>query len=56
MYLKAVEIREEVLGEDNIEVAKCLTLLADLYIDELRNYHAAEKCYLQALPICKLFK
>lgn len=53
MHLKAIEIKESILGKDNPEVALSLGHLASLYTFQLRKFHEAEQLYLRSITICK---
>lgn len=53
MHLKAIEVKESVLGKDDPEVALSLGHLASLYTYQLKNYKEAEKLYLRSKSICK---
>lgn len=54
MHLKAIEIKESILGKDNPEVALSLGHLASLYTYQLKKYQEAEVLYLRSKTICKL--
>jgi len=56
MHLKAIEIKESILGNDNPEVALSLGHLASLYTYQLKKYQEAEVLYLRSKTICKLQK
>jgi len=53
MHLKAIEIKEKILGKDNPEVALSLGHLASLYAYQLKRFKEAEKLYLRSKAICK---
>lgn len=53
MHLKAIEIKESILGENNPDVALSLGHLASLYTYQLKKYHEAEQLYLRSKKICK---
>lgn len=53
MHLKAIEIKESILGKDNPEVALSLGHLASLYTFQLGKFRAAEQLYLRSKTICK---
>lgn len=53
MHLKAIEIKESILGKDNPEVALSLGHLASLYTFQLGKFHEAEQLYLRSKNICK---
>jgi len=54
MHLKAIDIKESILGKDNPEVALSLGHLASLYTYQLKKYQEAEVLYLRSKTICKL--
>ncbi|CAI6343297.1 unnamed protein product [Macrosiphum euphorbiae] len=51
MHLKAIEIKESILGKDNPEVALSLGHLASLYTYQLKKYRDAEELYLRSKTI-----
>lgn len=53
MHLKAIEIKEAILGKDDPEVALSLGHLASLYTYQLKRYNEAEQLYLRSKAICK---
>lgn len=54
MHLKAIEIKESILGKDNPEVALSLGHLASLYTYQLKKFKDAELLFLRSKKICKL--
>lgn len=52
MHLKAIEIKESILGKDDPEVALSLGHLASLYTYQLRYFREAEQLYLRSKKIC----
>lgn len=52
MHLKAIEIKESILGKDDPEVALSLGHLASLYTYQLNKYQEAEILYLRSITIC----
>lgn len=52
MHLKAIEIKESILGKDDPEVALSLGHLASLYAYQLNRYNEAEQLYLRSKTIC----
>lgn len=52
MQLKAIEIKESILGKDHPEVALSLGHLASLYLYQLKKYKEAEQLYLRSKKIC----
>uniref|UniRef100_A0A0K2TZ00 Amyloid protein-binding protein 2 n=1 Tax=Lepeophtheirus salmonis TaxID=72036 RepID=A0A0K2TZ00_LEPSM len=56
MHLKAIEIKEKLLGNDDHEVALSVGHLASLYTYDLKEYSKAELLYLRSIEIgIKLF-
>merc|ERR1719158_2325117 len=56
MPLKAIEIKESLLGMDDYEVALSVGHLASLYNYDMSEYHKAEALYLRSIKIgSKLF-
>lgn len=53
MHLKAIKIKEKILGKDDPEVALSLGHLASLYAYQLKRFNEAEKLYLRSKAICK---
>ncbi|CAG9786968.1 unnamed protein product [Diatraea saccharalis] len=56
MHLKAIAIKEELLGPDDYEVGLSIGHLASLYNYHMNMHHAAEQLYLRSISISlKLF-
>ncbi|KAJ8044165.1 Amyloid protein-binding protein 2 [Holothuria leucospilota] len=53
MHLKAIEIKENLLGEDDYEVALSVGHLASLYNYDMTLFDKAEKLYLRSISIGK---
>ena len=53
-HLKAIEIKERLLGRDDYEVALSVGHLASLYNYDMKKYPEAEKLYLRSIAIGKL--
>jgi hypothetical protein len=53
MHLKAIEIKERLLGPDDYEVALSIGHLASLYNYDMEKYDEAEKLYLRSIAIGK---
>jgi hypothetical protein len=53
MHLKAIEIKESILGKNSPDVALSLGHLASLYTYQLKKFHEAELLYLRSITICK---
>ncbi|XP_071848828.1 amyloid protein-binding protein 2-like [Apostichopus japonicus] len=53
MHLKAIEIKENLLGEDDYEVALSVGHLASLYNYDMALFEKAEKLYLRSISIGK---
>lgn len=51
MHLKAIEIKENLLGEDDYEVALSVGHLASLYNYDMALFEKAEKLYLRSISI-----
>ena len=51
MYLKAIRLKEALLGKDDIEVGLSVFPLAVLYTHNLVNYEQAEELYLRSINI-----
>jgi tetratricopeptide (TPR) repeat protein len=56
MHLKAIEIKERLLGPDDYEVALSIEHLASLYYYDMEKYDEAEKLYLRSIAIGKCYK
>jgi hypothetical protein len=55
MHLKAISIKEAVLGDSDYEVALSVGHLASLYNYDLREYNKAEQLHLRSIRIGNLF-
>ena len=53
MHLKAIEIKERLLGSDDYEVALSVGHLASLYNYDMEKFDEAEKLYLRSISIGK---
>lgn len=53
MHLKAIGIKESILGKENPEVALSLGHLASLYTYQLKKFKEAELLFLRSKRICK---
>nr|XP_054749319.1 amyloid protein-binding protein 2-like [Lytechinus pictus] len=53
MHVRAIEIKEKLLGEEDYEVALSVGHLASLYNYDMKLYHQAEKLYLRSIEIGK---
>lgn len=51
MHLKAIAIKERLLGKDDYEVALSVGHLASLYNYDMNRYDEAEKLYLRSIAI-----
>lgn len=56
MHLKAIAIKEKLLGERNYEVALSLGHLASLYTYDMAKYSEAEKLYRRSIDISGLIR
>jgi len=54
MHLKAIQIKEMLLGQEDYEVALSLGHLASLYNYHMHHYRKAEELYLRSIAIGKL--
>lgn len=54
MHLKAIAIKEEMLGKDDYEVGLSLGHLASLYNYHTEQFEKAEELYLRSIEIGKL--
>ena len=52
--MKAIEIKECILGPDDFEVGLSLGHLASLYNYHMDNFEEAEKLYLRSIKISRL--
>ena len=56
MHLKAIEIKETILGKEDYEVALSVGHLASLYNYDMNQHLKAEKLYIRSIKIgLKLF-
>lgn len=53
MHLKAIEIKEKMLGDDDYEVALSVGHLASLYNYDMEKYTEAEQLYHKSIAIGK---
>ena len=51
MHLRAIEIKEEILGKEDYEVALSVGHLASLYNYDMKQHLKAEKLYLRSIKI-----
>ena len=51
MHLKAIEIKERLLGPDDYEVALSVGHLASLYNYDMNKYEEAERLYMRSINI-----
>ena len=51
MHLKAIEIKEKLLGKDDYEVALSLGHLGSLYTYDMKKYREAIPLYLRSIKI-----
>jgi hypothetical protein len=51
MHLKAIKIKEMLLGQEDYEVALSLGHLASLYNYHMQHYRKAEELYLRSIAI-----
>lgn len=51
MHLRAISIKEQLLGPDDYEVGLSIGHLASLYNYHMRRYRDAEKLYLRSIEI-----
>ena len=51
MHLKAIKLKETLLGKEDYEVGLSLGHLASLYAYDLKEYSKAEKLYLRSINI-----
>jgi len=51
MHLKAIEIKERLLGDDDYEVALSVGHLASLYNYDMNKFDDAEQLYLRSIAI-----
>nr|XP_006138700.1 amyloid protein-binding protein 2-like [Pelodiscus sinensis] len=53
MHIKAIQIKEQLLGQEDYEVALSVGHLASLYNYDMNQYENAEKLYLRSIAIGK---
>lgn len=53
MHLKAIEIKEKLLGQDDYEVGLSVGHLASLYNYHMKEYRKAESLYFRSINISK---
>lgn len=53
MHVKAISIKERLLGTEDYEVALSVGHLASLYNYDMSKYEEAEKLYLRSIAIGK---
>lgn len=53
MHLKAIRIKEELLGPEDYEVGLSIGHLASLYNFHMNRYRDAEKLYYRSIAISK---
>lgn len=51
MHIKAIQIKEQLLGQEDYEVALSVGHLASLYNYDMNQYENAEKLYLRSIAI-----
>ena len=51
MHLRAIQIKESLLGAEDYEVALSVGHLASLYNYDMEQYHKAEELYLRSIKI-----
>lgn len=51
MHIKAIQIKEQLLGHEDYEVALSVGHLASLYNYDMNQYEDAEKLYLRSIAI-----
>ena len=55
MHRKAIEIKQQLLGDSDYEVALSVGHLASLYNYDMHKFHEAEPLYLQSIKIGTFF-
>lgn len=55
MHIKAIQIKEQLLGQEDYEVALSVGHLASLYNYDMNQYENAEKLYLRSIAIGRWF-
>lgn len=53
MHLKAISIKEKILGPDDYEVGLSVGHLASLYNYHMKEYRKAEQLYIRSITISK---
>lgn len=53
MHIKAIQIKEQLLGQEDYEVALSVGHLASLYNYDMNQYDDAERLYLRSIAIGK---
>lgn len=53
MHIKAIQIKEQLLGQEDYEVALSVGHLASLYNYDMNQYEDAERLYLRSIAIGK---
>lgn len=53
MHIKAIQIKEQLLGHEDYEVALSVGHLASLYNYDMNQYDDAERLYLRSIAIGK---
>lgn len=51
MHIKAIQIKEQLLGQEDYEVALSVGHLASLYNYDMNQYEDAERLYLRSIAI-----
>ena len=51
MHIKAIQIKEQLLGQEDYEVALSVGHLASLYNYDMNQYQDAERLYLRSIAI-----
>lgn len=51
MHIKAIQIKEQLLGHEDYEVALSVGHLASLYNYDMNQYEDAERLYLRSIAI-----
>ena len=54
MHIKAIQIKEQLLGHEDYEVALSVGHLASLYNYDMNQYEDAERLYLRSIAIGQL--
>lgn len=55
MHIKAIQIKEQLLGHEDYEVALSVGHLASLYNYDMNQYEDAERLYLRSIAIGQTF-